>query len=110
MQFRFALILSFLALVTAQRAASQDAWPNRAVKLVVPFAAGGATDSLGRMLGQQMTEVWKQPVVIDNKAGADTVLGTNAVAKSPPDGYTLGMVVSSHAIIPPCDPICHTTR
>jgi tripartite-type tricarboxylate transporter receptor subunit TctC len=104
MRFLFALTLPFLAVAIAQPAMSQELWPNKPVKLVVPFAPGGATDGLGRMLGQQMAEVWKQPVIIDNKAGAGTVLGTNAVAKSPPDGYTLGMVVSSHAINPTLRP------
>lgn len=77
-----------------------DTWPTRPVRLIVPFSAGGATDTVARILAQQLTQVWGQPVVVDNKPGAGTVIGTDAVAKAAGDGYTMGLVVSAHAINP----------
>jgi tripartite-type tricarboxylate transporter receptor subunit TctC len=79
---------------------AQDAWPARPVKLVIPFPPGGATDAVGRIVAQQLSAMWKQPVVSDNKPGAGTIIGTDAVAKAAPDGYTLGMVISAHNINP----------
>ena len=64
-------------------------YPSRLVRLVVPQAAGGGTDTFARAIGQKLSERWGQPVVIENKAGAGGVVGTDFVAKSPPDGYTL---------------------
>jgi tripartite-type tricarboxylate transporter receptor subunit TctC len=69
--------------------AAAQAWPARAVKVVVPQAPGGATDVFARYLGQRLSVRWGQPVVIENKAGAAGVVGTDAVAKAPADGYTL---------------------
>jgi tripartite-type tricarboxylate transporter receptor subunit TctC len=86
------------ALVLAQ--ASDEAWPTRPVKLVVPFTAGGPTDTVARLIATQLQARWKQPVVLDYKPGAGTVLGTTAVAKAPADGYTLGMAISALTINP----------
>lgn len=66
-----------------------QAWPTKPVRLVVPFPAGGGADVVGRLLGQGLSAKWGQPVVIDNKAGGNTILGADAVAKAPADGYTL---------------------
>ena len=76
-------------------------YPNRAIRMVVPFAPGGATDILARITGARLTEVWGQTVVIDNRAGAGGTIGAAIAAKSNPDGYTLVMGTNaSHAIAP----------
>jgi tripartite-type tricarboxylate transporter receptor subunit TctC len=67
---------------------------------MVPFPPGGATDIIGRLVAAKMQEVWGQPLVIENRPGAGTVVGTDYVAKSAPDGYTLGMVVTAYVINP----------
>jgi hypothetical protein len=69
--------------------AAQDAYPNRPVRWVVPFPAGGPTDTLSRILAAKLGEQWGQSVVIENKGGASGAIGSDAVAKAPPDGYTL---------------------
>src|SRR5260221_9348648 len=74
--------------------------PTRAVRLMVPFRPGGATDISGRLVSAKMQDVWGQPVVVENKPGAGTVVGTEYVAKSAPDGHTLGMVVTAYVINP----------
>lgn len=85
-------------------AAAQAGWPAKPVKLIVPFAPGGPTDTVARLLAEKMQAVWGQPVVTDYKPGAGTVLGTNTVAKSAPDGLTLGMAISAHMINPSLQP------
>jgi tripartite-type tricarboxylate transporter receptor subunit TctC len=77
-----------------------ESYPTKPVRLIVPFPPGGATDIVGRMVAAKMQQVWGQPVVVENKPGAGTVVGTSLVAKSPADGYTLGMVVTAHVINP----------
>lgn len=73
-------------------------FPDRSVRIIVPFGAGGATDIIARTVGQKLSEMWKQPVVIDNRSGANGNIGASDAAKSAPDGYTLLMATSSHAI------------
>ena len=83
--------------VCAQLAA--DNWPARQIRIVVPFPAGGATDIAARLIAERMGVSWKQPVVVENRAGAGGNVGSDVVAKAPPDGYTLIMgVTGSHAI------------
>jgi tripartite-type tricarboxylate transporter receptor subunit TctC len=91
--------LLLLFLVVSFPAFSQQ-FPAKAVKLIVPFPPGGATDIVGRLVAAKMQEVWRQTVIVENKPGAGTVVGTDAVAKAPADGYTLGVVVTAHAINP----------
>ena len=91
--FAFAAVLAPLA------SAAQN-YPTRAVRLMVPFPPGGATDIIGRLVSAKMQDVWGQPVVVENKPGAGTVVGTDYVAKSAPDGTTLGMVVTAYVINP----------
>jgi tripartite-type tricarboxylate transporter receptor subunit TctC len=81
-------------------AAHAQTFPTHPVRMMVPFPPGGATDIVGRLVGAKMQEVWGQPVVVENKPGAGTVVGTEYVAKSAPDGYTLGFVVTAYVINP----------
>ena len=89
---RFAAV-AFLAVLPSL--AGAQAWPSKPVKIVVPFAAGGATDVVARLLAQKLQEAWSQPVVVENRAGAGGNIGADAVAKSPGDGYTLLMTSGS---------------
>lgn len=79
---------------------TQGTWPDKQIRMVIPFAAGGTTDLLARALGQHMTQAWSQPVVADNRAGANGVVAGEIVAKSAGDGYTLSMVAMGLAINP----------
>ena len=80
--------------------AAQD-FPNKPIKLIVPFPPGGPNDIIARVVGQRMTELTKQPVIIENRSGQAGVLGTDAVAKAAPDGYTIGIVSASSLVINP---------
>ena len=80
--------------------AHAQTFPSRAVTLVVPNPPGGAVDILGRVFAQKLQEMWKQPVIVDNKAGGGTLVGMDYVAKSPPDGHTICMVVTPLVILP----------
>ncbi len=75
-------------------------YPDRPVRIIVPFAPGGGTDLIARTLGQGMTQELGQSVIIENKPGAGTVIGTDLAAKSPPDGYTLVIATLAHAVNP----------
>jgi tripartite-type tricarboxylate transporter receptor subunit TctC len=94
-----ALAAAALGLSAPVETAAQT-YPTKPVRLVVPFPPGGATDIIARLVGAKMQELWGQAVVIESKPGAGTVVGTDYVAKSAPDGYTLGMVVTAHVINP----------
>src|SRR6478752_4435519 len=81
-------------------ASAQQPFPNHPVTIVVPNAPGGAVDILARLLEKNLSDTWKQPVIVQYKPGAGTVMGTDFVAKSAPDGHTLGMVITGHMINP----------
>ena len=104
-------LCSALVIGTAAAQERPEAFPSRSIKIVVPFPAGGPSDVLARMIGQKMTEDWGQPVVIENRVGANTVIGAQQVAKAAPDGYTLLMAINSTLTMnqylyrnPPYDP------
>ncbi|MBG6072298.1 MULTISPECIES: tripartite tricarboxylate transporter substrate binding protein [unclassified Polaromonas] len=84
----------------AMPATAQERWPVKPVRLVVPFSPGGSTDVVARMIGQKLSVLWGQPVVVENRAGAGGNLGADMVAKSPADGYTLLMASGSITINP----------
>ena len=93
-----ALLAAILAL--ANPAARAQTYPARQITLIVPFAAGGSNDMIGRVIGKKLSEIWGQPVVIDNRPGAGGVIGSSAVAAAAPDGYTLLLVSSTFTINP----------
>jgi tripartite-type tricarboxylate transporter receptor subunit TctC len=96
---RLLVVATALGLVTA--GANAQTYPSKSIRMVVPFPPGGTTDILARTIGQKMAEDWGQPVVIDNRPGAGGNIGSDLVAKAPPDGYTLLMgTISTHAINP----------
>ena len=99
--------VTFLAvfIFAVSAAGAAERFPVKPVRVVVPFPAGGSTDLIARQLGQRLTESWGQPVLVDNRAGAGGVVGSEYVARAAPDGYTLVMgSVSTHAIIPHINP------
>jgi tripartite-type tricarboxylate transporter receptor subunit TctC len=97
---RITLVAALLAAAPAAAQESEAAsYPNRSIRIVVPFPAGGPADIIARILGQKMSEDWKQPVIIENRAGANTILGAQAVAKAPPDGYTLLLAIDSTLVM-----------
>lgn len=75
-------------------------YPNKPIRIIVPNSPGGQTDLLGRLIGQKLSESWSQPVIIDNRGGANTIIGITLAAKAPPDGYTLAVASTSMAINP----------
>jgi tripartite-type tricarboxylate transporter receptor subunit TctC len=87
-------------LVLSSPAARAQSWPSRTITLIIPFAAGGSNDVVGRAIGKKLTEAWGQPVVIENRPGAGALIGTEAVAKAHPDGYTLLLVSPTFTIGP----------
>jgi tripartite-type tricarboxylate transporter receptor subunit TctC len=91
------LALAAAALAAALPAAAQT-YPTRPVRIVVPFAAGGPADIYARFVGQRLGEVFGQQFVIENRPGAGSIIGTDIVAKSPPDGYTLLMMSNTHTV------------
>ena len=89
-----------LLALAASSAAAQTSYPARPIRFVVPYPPGGFTDILARLIGQKLTDSWSQPVVIENKGGGGSTIGTDIVAKAAPDGYTILMVAPDLAINP----------
>jgi tripartite-type tricarboxylate transporter receptor subunit TctC len=96
----FAGLVLILASVAGREAAAQ-VWPSRSVTIVVPFTAGGGTDAIARVLAEKLSARLGQPVVVENRAGAASAIGTAYVAKAPADGYTLLMTTNSAQVILP---------
>jgi tripartite-type tricarboxylate transporter receptor subunit TctC len=86
-----AIMLALLLTGAWSAAEADDAqqYPNRTIRMIVPFPPGGPADTIARVVGQKMSEHWGQPVIVENRAGGNTAIGAQLVAKSPPDGYTL---------------------
>jgi tripartite-type tricarboxylate transporter receptor subunit TctC len=106
--FRIAL-LAICAMLCPTLGQAQD-FPNRAIRLIVPFPPGGPNDIIARLVGKRMSEILKQPIVIENRSGQGGVVGTDAVAKSAPDGYTIGIVsAGALAISPSMEKVAYDT-
>jgi len=93
------ITLCFPLAFAATTAAAQD-FPRRPVRFVVPYAPGAINDAVARMLAHRLTETWPHPVIVDNRAGGGTIVGTEIVARSPPDGHTMLLTSVAHAITP----------
>ncbi|HWV43642.1 Bug family tripartite tricarboxylate transporter substrate binding protein, partial [Pseudorhodoplanes sp.] len=99
--FRCLFLVASLATLLAASAAAQDRYPSRPITLIVPFAAGGSTDVIARVVAEAMRDPLGQTLVIDNRGGAGGSIGTAAMAKAAPDGYTIGMGTASTLAINP---------
>lgn len=104
------MLTSATLLAFAACAAAQQAYPSKPIRIITAYAPGGSMTVLARLIGEKLTESWGQQVLVDNRPGGNTVIGTEALQKSPPDGYTIMLVGSSHVLIPlfikvPYDPI-----
>jgi tripartite-type tricarboxylate transporter receptor subunit TctC len=73
-------------------------WPNKPIRMIVPYTPGGYTDFMARSVGQKLSEALGQPIIFENKPGANAIIGTDVVAKAAPDGYTIGTVIAAHAV------------
>jgi tripartite-type tricarboxylate transporter receptor subunit TctC len=101
--FRNSMLLLCVAFAaaTAQAQAPAQKYPSKPIRLIVPYPPGGGNDTLGRMFGQKLTEAWGQQVVVDNRGGAGTTIGTALAARAVPDGYTILLSsIATHAIAP----------
>ena len=94
------ICLAGLALALLVPAAHADTYPAKTVRIIVPYATGGGTDILARLFAQKLGDSWGQPVIVENRPGADGIIGSELIAKSPPDGYNLVLVVAAHVINP----------
>ena len=81
-------------------AAAQQSYPSKPIRLIIPYPPGGSTDPVARLVGQKLTEIWGQQVFVDSRPGGNTVIGTDALAKSAPDGYTLLLTTNAIVILP----------
>jgi tripartite-type tricarboxylate transporter receptor subunit TctC len=109
-----ALALLHALPVHAASARSEQNYPSKPIRMIVPFAPGATNDMLGRMVGTQLQQVWGQPVIVDNRAGAEGIIGTELAVKAPPDGYTLVIISSAYTMNPvtmklPYDPLSALT-
>jgi tripartite-type tricarboxylate transporter receptor subunit TctC len=107
----FLCMLVALYGIPNSQAQTAAAYPNRPIRFIVPYAAGGSTSHVARLVAGKLTEAWGQQVNVDNRPGANTVIGSDALVRSPPDGYTISLAASTHATVPhliaslPYDPI-----
>ena len=89
-----------IVLGLAASAGAQQVYPAKPIRIISPYPPGGTTDILARLVGPKLTESWGQPVIVDNRPGGNTIIGSEAMVKSPPDGYTLLCILTSHVIVP----------
>jgi tripartite-type tricarboxylate transporter receptor subunit TctC len=93
-------VLALLVLLASCLSAAADPYPIRPIRMILPFPPGGGTDVVGRVLAQHMSASMGQPIVVENRAGASGTIGTAAIAKAAPDGYTFGIIISNHLVNP----------
>ncbi len=108
--FGMAMPAALAALLVSPAVLAQQGYPNKPIRFVTPYAAGGSTSIVARMIGEKYTEAWGQQVLIDSRGGGNTIIGTDFVAKAPPDGYTIIYTAMTHVVIPqllpaPYDPL-----
>jgi tripartite-type tricarboxylate transporter receptor subunit TctC len=94
------LVVVLLGALAAPIALFAQEYPTKPIRWIIPYPTGGTSDFLARLIGQKLTEAWKQPVLVDNRSGANGNIGTEAAAKAPPDGYTLLLVASTFTMNP----------
>lgn len=92
------ILLAGILAVLAGTVGAQPAYPGKPIRIITPYAPGGATSVMARLVGQQLTDSWGQQVLTENRGGGNTIIGTEAVAKSPPDGYTLLYTGTTHVV------------
>jgi tripartite-type tricarboxylate transporter receptor subunit TctC len=93
-------ITAAILLAVAASAGAQQAYPAKPIRIISPYPPGGTTDILARMVGAKLTESWGQQVLVDNRPGGNTIIGSEAMVRSPADGYTLLSILTSHVIVP----------
>ena len=109
--FKLVLLVLGCAAMAALLEANAQGFPNKVVRIVIPFAPGGSTDANARIINDKLSALWGQPVIIESKPGANTIIGSDFVAKSAPDGYTLLLTSTAHVVNPslyaklPYDPV-----
>jgi len=91
-------LLAATLVATTGASLAQQAFPNRPIRLITPYAAGSSPDTIARMIGPKMTEAWGQQVLVDPRPGGNTVIGSDALAKAKPDGYTLLLISTTHVL------------
>jgi tripartite-type tricarboxylate transporter receptor subunit TctC len=94
----FGAVAAFSILLASAGHSQAQGWPNRPIRMVVPYTPGGYTDLMARLVGQKISEALGQPIIFENKPGANAIIGTDVVAKAAPDGYTFGTVIAAHAV------------
>lgn len=104
------LLAALLALAFAGAAIAQQSYPNRPIRFITPYAPGGSTSYMARLVGQHLTERWGQNVIVDNRPGGNTIIGIETLARSAPDGHTIVLATTTHAILSsitktPYDPV-----
>lgn len=105
MKQTFVRALGAFAIIAACAGSAQaQSWPNRPIRMIVPYTPGGYTDLMARLVSEKMAAALGQTIVIENKPGANAVIGTDAVAKAAPDGYTFGTVIAAHSVNPSLNP------
>jgi len=97
---RLSLLATFVAAAAAPLSLHAQEYPTKPIRWIIPYPTGGTSDFLARLIGQKLTEAWKQPILVDNRSGANGNIGTELAAKAPPDGYTMILVASTFTMNP----------